>query len=222
MTSKTRSALIGAALAVVLVGLAVAALFLWGDIGSTAEPTKSVVVFAAPGEDGAVVAQLVAVVDMTTGSYEIEDTTQTVAIPGTSYEKLRDAYPFGGAEEVAAALDGGTIGPGTAWVDVPQSEWEKLLAGGVEVTVKESFETFDDASDRFMEFSEGQQRVAPEDLRALVLGAAYLGADARKTILDTLAAESLRALASVTPGTGIETNLTDEQWALLVEALQPQ
>ena len=171
------------------------------------------------GEDGAQIAQTVAVVDMASGEYTIEDTTQTVSIPGTSYTHLRDAYPFGGAEAVAAALDGGAPKPGTAWVDVSQAAWEKLLAKGVDVKITEPFETFDEKTEVYTQFAKGEQRVAAVDLRQLLNGAAYLGTGARTDILDTVAVASLRALTSATPGSGIETDLAAAQWTAFSKAL---
>ncbi len=167
-------------------------------------------------------AQQVTVVDVANGGYKTVDATQTVSIPGTSYTQLGDAYPFGGAEAVATALDGGSLKPGTAWVDVSQSAWEKLLQNGVDVTIKEPFDTFDDVAERYTEFEAGPQHVAAADLRALVIGMTYLNPDVRQPIADALAAASMKALASASPGSGIETNLTDEQWAAFAKALTGQ
>lgn len=220
MTSTTRSVLVGATLAVVVVAAAVAALVMLrpGAGGGAADsnvPSKVVVVFAMAGEDNAVTAQMVAVVDAKTGRYEIKETSSTVSIPGTSYSLLRDAYPFGGAKAVAAALDGGSIKAGTGWVDVSPEAWQRLLAPGVDVTITEPFDTFDEVSERYSEFEIGMQHVAAADLRSLVMGVAYLGAGSRWTIQGELASASLRALASTTPTQGIATDLTAEQWTAL-------
>ena len=225
MTSTKKWVLVGAISAVVLVAAVVGALKLRpgtgaGGASSSAAPTKVVVVFAMAGEDQAQIAQLVAVVDAATGRCELQDTSSTVSIPGTSYTQLRDAYPFGGAEAVAAALGGGSVAAGTAWVDVSQEAWQRLLATGVDVTIKEPFQTFDDVAEHYSEFEVGAQHVAAADLRGLVNGVAYLGTDARSTILQGLAAASLRELASATPSHGIETDLTSEQWAGFAKALK--
>lgn len=218
MSSSTRWVIIGAALAVVVVGAVVGGLILLRGGADDKPPSKVVVSFAMPGEDGAVTAQLVTAVDVANGSYKTVDATQTVSIPGTSYTQLRDAYPFGGAEAVATALDGGSLKPGTAWVDVTQSAWEKLLQNGIDVTIKEPFDTFDDVAERYTEFEAGPQHVAAADLRALVIGMTYLEPDARQPIVDALASASMKALASASPGSGIETDMTDEQWAAFAKA----
>jgi hypothetical protein len=224
VTSTTSSVLIGAALAVVVVAAAVGALVMLrptgGGVAESAAPTRVVVVFAMAGEDNAVTAQLVAVVDSASGRYELKETSSTVSIPGTSYSLLRDAYPFGGAKAVAAALDGGAVKAGTGWVDISPEAWQRLLAAGVEVTITEPFDTFDEASDRYTEFEAGTQRVEAADLRSLVNGVPYLGSESRTTILGELAAASLRALASTTPTQGIATDLTTGQWTALAATLR--
>jgi hypothetical protein len=225
MASRRWPAWIGAALAVVLVAAAVVALVLLRPgagtgAGTTAAPSKVVVVFAMGDEDHIVTAQLVVVVDVASGRYELHDTSATVPIPGTSYTQLRDAYPFGGAQAVAAALDGGSIKPGTAWVDVSPQAWQRLLAAGVDVTITAPFQTFDDVTEHYSQFETGPQHVAATDLWGLVNGLSYLDAEERSTITDALAAASLRALASAAYSHGIGTDLTPTQWADLATALQ--
>lgn len=205
-----------ASVAAAVVLFAAGAVYLRVSSDADTEPSRCVVVFAAPGEDATEIAQLVVVVDMATGSYEIEDANQAATIPGTSYTKLRDAYPFGGAEVIAAVLDGGVVKPETAWVGISESGWQGLLVNGVDVTIKESFETFDDVSEIYTEFLEGPGRIPATDLRALVNGAPYLSPDAQETIFEALASASLQALASSKPGPEIETSLTQEQWDAFV------
>ena len=223
MMSTKRWVLIGAASAVVLVALVVGALVMntgagRGDSSSEA-PTKVVVVFAMAGEDDVVTAQLVTIVDPSSGSFELQETSATVSIPGTSFSLLRDAYPFGGAKAVATAIEGGSLKSGTAWVDVSPAAWGQLLASGVDVTITVPFDTYDDVTDHYSAFEVGPQRVAAADLRALVNGVAYLAPDSRQAILDAVAKASLRALASTTPPQGVLTSLSTEQWTGFAKAL---
>lgn len=228
MNPKTRPLLIGAALAVVVVVVAIAVAALAAfvarggavKLGTRAAPDKVVVVFAMQDEQRTVVAQTIAVVDAATGSFETADTSATVSIPGTSYTLLRDAYPFGGAKAVATALDDGVLKPGTAWVEVTPDAWKRLLKAGVDVTITESFETFDEVTERYTEFVDGPNHVAADDLWGLVNGVAYLSAGERSTIIDALARASLRELAAASPGQGITTDLTPEQWRAFVKVLQ--
>jgi len=228
MTSTTRSVLIGAAAAVVLVAAVVGFLVLRGgtaggsgSIGSkSTTPSEVAVVFALPGEDKAVTAQMVAVVDYATGVYELVDTTMTVSIPGTSYSALRDAYPFGGAQAVATALADGKDSGSTAWVDVSPDAWKRLLAAGVDTSMTEAFDTYDETTDRYSEFVVGPQHVAVEDLPGLVNGLPYLTETVRAVPTQQLAAASMRTLQAAKPGPGIETNLTAEQWNVFVTKLK--
>jgi hypothetical protein len=226
LSKTTRSIVIGAVCAVVVVAAGVGALVMRGGAkggvpsgAATTPPSKVVVVFAMAGEDNAVTAQLVATVDSATGRYELTESSTTVSIPGTSYTALRDAYPFGGAEAVAAALAAGKVTAGTAWVDVSPQAWEGLLAQGFDTTMTEAFDTFDDLTDHYSEFVVGPQHVAVEDLRGLVNGLPYLGAEARLSAMADLAAASMRALKAARPVAGIETDLTAEQWTAFTRAL---
>jgi len=224
VTSTRRSVLVGATLAVVVVAAVVGGLLLLRPAAkvSTAQaaPSTVVVAFALAGEDNAVTAQVVAIVDYATGRYELVDTTKTVSIPGTSYSQLRDAYPFGGAEAVAAALTDGTAQAGAAWVGVSPAAWKRLLAAGFDATMTEAFDTFDETVDRYSEFVVGPQHVVVEDLPGLVNGLPYLAETARTVPTRGLAVASLRALAAAKPGPGIETNLTAEQWNAFVTTLK--
>lgn len=223
MSVRTRPIITGALSAVVVIALGVGAYLYMGDrIGPGSAPASQIVVaFAMDGEDRAEVAQLIAVVDLSAGAYSLQDASRTVSIPGTSYTLLRDAYPFGGAEAVAAAIDGGTLKSGTRWVDVPQDAWRRLVDDGVEVAVTEPFETFDEVTERYTEFAEGTQTVSAEDLWGVVNGVAYLSAGEREAILKQLAASSLERLSAAGPGRGISTDLDDEEWSAFVGALKP-
>ncbi len=224
MASKSRPVWIGAALAVIVVAATVGALVLLrpgAGAGSAKAvvPSKVVVVFALADENNVVTAQLVAVVDGASGTYQLQDTTATAVIPGTTYTQLRDAYPFGGAQAVAAALEGGSIKPGTAWVDISPQAWQRLVAAGVDVTITAPFQTFNDVTEYYSQFETGAQHVAAADLWGLVNGLPYLGAEERRTITEALAAASLRELALSAPSQGIGTNLTSAQWAGFAKGL---
>jgi hypothetical protein len=216
--------LIGAACAVVVVGVGVGVLLARGGgpaVAQKAAPSKVVVVFALAGEDNAVTAQLVATVDSATGRYKVGDTSATVSIPGTSYSTLRDAYPFGGAEAVAAALVGGTTAADTAWVGVSPEAWKRLLAAGFDTTITEAFDAFDDTAERLSEFEVGPQHVAVADLRGFVNGLPYLDTGEARTVpLQGLTVASMKALKTAKPGDGIETNLTAAQWTAFTQTLK--
>lgn len=225
MNPKRRPIIVGAVAALLVVAAAVGAMLAFNRLRPPAplgDPSKVVVVFALPGEDEAVTAHLVAVVDpkAAPATYKVVDASSTVTLPGTSYTTLRDAYPFGGAEAVAKALEGGALEKGTAWVEVSPAAWTKLVQAGVEVSLTANFDTFD--GERFAEFPKGPQTVAAVDLRAFMNGLAYLARTDRDPAVAAVAAESLKGLSASTTGPppGVTTNLSGAGWSRLSAALR--
>jgi hypothetical protein len=210
------------ALAVVIVVVGGAAGYLYaartGVFTRTDRIDRAVIVFASHAEDGAEVAQVVA--DVTDGgrSVRLVDPRSAATIPGTSYDQLGDAYPFGGGEAVAAALTG-LSGANVAYVDVSEAEWIALLSrtGDVRVVVPKALEVFDGT--RLVSLAAGTQTVPAADVPALLRGVAYLGAADRLGVVDAVGEASLSALASEGTRTRVRTNLTAEAYARLVAAL---
>ncbi|MDP2181778.1 MAG: hypothetical protein Q8K99_04320, partial [Actinomycetota bacterium] len=119
-----RSALIGAGVglvAVVVLG-AVAFLAFGGLEQLNSVPERLLVVAIGEDADGSQVAAVIFTVDVSAGAVETEsiDPQTKVAIPGTSYEALAEAYSFGGGEGVAAALSRAKGGKPLDWVALPQ------------------------------------------------------------------------------------------------------
>lgn len=216
---RTNKLMLATALVVVLAAAGVGGYLWWQSAAASRElPGTVVVVFAMPGEDQAVTAQMVVTVDTAAGTYDVADPNAEVPVPGTSYTKLRDAYPFGGAELVATALledDAQAAG----WVDVSPEAWEKLLAGGFDVTIVEEFQAYDDANDVYSVFDLGPQHVAVADLGGFVNGVTYTGTAARTAALSDLAKASLAALARVEVGDGIDTSVDEAVWSEFVGIL---
>jgi hypothetical protein len=213
---------IGAVCALLLVAVGVGALLLNRRATSAPDalPPRVLIVFALPGEDNATTAQLIVSVDTASGRYQLVDTTSTVVIAGTPYTSLRDAYPFGGAKAVAAALADASGAQEPGWVDVSFDAWKRLLVTGVDVTLPEGFDTFDDVTERYSEFLAGPQHISAEDVRGLVNGLPYLDGAARSSVASELASASIGSLVSTEPTAGIETNLGPEQWAALMRSLR--
>lgn len=224
MTSRMRPIVVGVVAALAVVAVAAAAWAVAGVREPTVvtDPSKVVVVFAQPGEDGAVVARAVAVVDLkaAAGTYRVVDTSETVTIPGTSYSHVRDAYSFGGAAAVADVLSGGQADAHTAWVEVSPIAWKALLREGLSVTLADDFDTYDETADRYASFVKGPQRVATEDLRSLLNGLAYLPNAHRQAADRQIVSASLVALSHAVPGQGIRTDLSGVGWAALQRALR--
>jgi hypothetical protein len=211
----------GSVIAVVLALVAVGAGYVYleksGAFTRTDSLDRVVVVFASHAEDGAEVAQVVAVATDGGRVARLLDPQQEVTIPGTSSSKLLDAYPFGGGKAVADALGGGkTL---NAYVDVPEEEWVALLkrAGDISIVLPKSIEVFDGT--RLVSFGEGTRTVSGVDVPALLRGAAYLDTADRMKVVGAVGEASLRALAADATRTRVRTNLTAEAYARLIEAL---
>jgi hypothetical protein len=214
------------ALAVAVILLVGAAGYLYvaksGALSRTDSLDSVVVVFASRAEDGAEVGQVVAQVTDDGRSVRLLDPRQTATIPGTSYDKLGDAYPFGGGKAVADALagDGGTP---IAYVDVPEAEWIALLdrRGTVSVDVPRALEVFD--GKKLVSFAEGTQTVAAADVPALLRGAAYLETADRMRVVEAVGEASVSALAAqgapAGARVGVRTDLTAEAYARLLAGL---
>lgn len=86
-----------------------------GALTRTDRLDSVVVVFASRAEDGAEVAQVVALVTGGGRTVRLLDPQGAVTIPGSSYQTLADAYPFGGGEAVARALGGAATRRAPMW-----------------------------------------------------------------------------------------------------------
>jgi hypothetical protein len=216
--------------AVVIVALAAAAGWLFvrssGAFTKVTSADRTVIVLASTAEDEAQLAGVVAVATQGGATLEFQDPLKKVTIAGTSYDQLRDAYPFGGAAAVAAAL-GAKSGDGSSWVEVSQDAWVAALeaegakdasgATGVTVTLPKALDVFD--GKRLASFKEGTSTVSPADLPLLLRGAAYRPESARLTVADQVGRPALLALGKRGGAAGLRTNLSPEALAGLLRRL---
>ncbi|MDO8916107.1 MAG: hypothetical protein Q7W16_08505 [Coriobacteriia bacterium] len=237
-------------LSVAVVALAMGAGYLYvmrsGALTRVDSLERAVVVFASHAEDGAEVAQVVALVSDDGRTVRLVDPRQSVTIPGTSFSELGDAYPFGGGKAVAAAL-AGEAAPG-GYVDVPEAVWVAMLSrsaggaggaggagagAGVRVVLPKAMDVFDGT--RLVSFSEGTQSVVAADVPALLRGAAYLETAERMRVVTAVGEASIAALAgsgaaAATSAGGrvgsggvaaasVRTDLTAEAYMRLITAL---
>jgi len=83
-------------------------------------------------QDGAVVAQLIGLVESGSGGTptltDVDPDTR-VHVTGKTFDRLGDAFSFGGGAAVAAALPA----PRPAWVAVPQDVWVAAVDAGAGV-----------------------------------------------------------------------------------------
>jgi len=215
----------------VVVALGAAAAWYLGVFESRAvgadELAEVVLVAAAPDENGHVVAQIVALADVRTGTRTAVSPATEVTVPGTTYTTLADAYPFGGGEGVAEALSRAEGGPPPAYVALDaEALWDAVAgAGGVRITLPAEMAVFD--GETLYTFAPGAATLTADELGAVFKGAPYLSA-AERAELDAEFADMLTALLAEWPGglasaadTGaIDTNLSPEALDQLVGMLR--
>jgi len=222
---RTKSVLQGFVAALVFMALAAAGGWWYlrssGALPGRPRSDKTVIVFAATGEDGAQLAGIVALASDGGGSAQVFDPLMKVTIPGTSYDQLRDAYPFGGARAVADSL-AARAGEDAGWVDVSEEAWVAALEAdlpetttriGIEIDLPKSLDVFD--GNRLASFPEGTSVVRPGDVPLLLRGMAYLPESARQQVAAKVGDALLHALGAHATAEGVTTDLTPEALAAL-------
>jgi hypothetical protein len=194
-----------AAGAIAVIVAAAALLAQAGVLGSRGVPadalSRVLIVAASPDENGSVVGQIVMIADVTAQPAALEPVSPALAvsIPGTTYDTLADAYPFGGGAGTAEALARARGEEPLPYVALTASELADAVdaAGGMRVTLPEAMSVFD-GTDLFT-FKAGTQTLTAARLSAVLKGAPYL-ADREREALDASLAEGLAAVLSAEPG----------------------
>lgn len=205
------------ALAGLLVVAALAA-YVWYRM--SAEPASAgaadvIVVLVLPDEEGVVLPR---VIDRyTDGEITPVDPLSEARVPGTSYNVLREAYPFSGARGLAAALVGESEGPPPSYVVLDADMFEQLAGDdAIEIEIPEHMDVFD--GKRLYTFREGDQRIDPDEIAALFNGAEYLDAEPRADLRERVG-EVLRTLLARQGIGEAETDLRAEEIEAWLEAL---
>lgn len=166
--------------------------------------TRVLIVAAAPDEDGAVVAQVIVLADLTGPSAEVRPVSPatTVAIPGTTYTTLADAYPFGGGAGVAEAYVRATGGGALPYLAIGPKALARAVdaAGGVTLTLPADMAVFD--GETLYTFRPGTRTFTADELGAVFKGAPYLSA-AERGELDAELGRMLTRLCAAWPEGGL-------------------
>ena len=178
-----RSLLTGVLIGLLLVA-AVVGYLLWSGFQESkhAGPDDVVVMLVLPDEDGVVLPRTVDryVTSGTGATVEHIDVRKEIAIPGTSYTQLRDAYAFHGPSGVAAAVGAGAERT-PSYVVLDTATYARLMGEKpITIDVSEHMEVFD--GERLRTFEVGEAQIAPEDVTALFLGLQYLDAEERDDV----------------------------------------
>lgn len=201
-SQRSRRRVVAAGIAVVVFALlAAGAWFAWRayKTASQAPPAQVVVIGESRSEEGVVVAGLVAIVDVTGAEPVITpvDASAPKAVPGTSFNTLRDALPMGGAELVARLAAGEEAG----WVILTEDGWQALLdsAGGARLDVPTATTVF--TGEELFRFKPGSQNLSGAQAGALLLGSEGLPrAEQAAAIRAALATAVAQAVISQSQG----------------------
>lgn len=177
-----KSLFIGAGVGFLLVATVVlGALVGSGTLGLPGEEPgleRVLIVAVTEDPDGSRVAGMVFLLEAS-GAITPVDTRETVTIPGTSYDRIRDAYAFGGGAGVAAAV-GDALSRVTPppWVVLQPESWVDALdgAGGVRYTVPEGANIY--VAGDLLLIPKGEQELSGAEVHALVAAAAESDQDA--------------------------------------------
>lgn len=177
---------------------------------SAEELDRALIVAASPDETGDVVGQIIVIADLTQSPAALEPVSPAlaVAIPGTTYATLADAYPFGGGAGTAGALAGVRGEEALPYVALSAAELASAVeaAGGMRLTLPAPMSVFD-GKDLYT-FKPGEQTLSAARLQAVLKGAPYL-ADSDRIALDAALAEGLAGVLAAEPWALREATRTD-------------
>ncbi|MHB1340403.1 MAG: hypothetical protein ACYC77_03035 [Coriobacteriia bacterium] len=201
-----RTGLIAGLVFVVLAGVALGAYTLaTGHLpgqGRT-DTGRALVVAALPDENGDLVAQVIADVDVselvTTPIIRSVDPSTPVTVTGTNFSHLRDSYAFGGGARTAECYSRSDGGEALPYIDLGPAALKIALeeSGGISLELPSAMNVFD--GEELYAFAQGPVTADIDEFRAILNGAAYLGAEDRTALLAQVA-ERITALAANYPG----------------------
>lgn len=210
MTGTLKTALV-AMLVIVLALAGATAYFMLTNTAfpwqSTEAPTRLLLIAGSQDDTGAVVAQVIALVDTQAGTVTAIAPETPATISGTNYSQLKDAFPFGGGAAVAQTYANASNTAQLSFIAVSPAELLQAIDGlaTVEVTLPASMDVFD--GDVLHTFTKGAQTVSAIQFAAIVKGRPYLTSRERAD-LDQSLAEALTHIVGVWPG-GLQQAVTD-------------
>ena len=206
LVAAGRSALLGAALAILAVALVAAAFAMHVlPVSPPAAKPPSTVALALvlPAADGANAPRVIDVYVETPSGWTVRSVSPTTPadIPGTSASTLADAYSFGGGKGLASALAANPGIPVDAWVIVNEAAWLQLHGhNALSIELPSDVEVFDGS--RLYSYADGTTSVPAEELPQLLQGAAYLSAGGDESVRGQVGGALAKALEGA-GGTGV-------------------
>lgn len=190
-----RAILLGAVLGVMVVSAAVIAFVLLSSRAERASMDKALLVVTGPGKEQAAVVYVVDEIDFRTSPPTVRsiDPLRQVTVPGTSYRRLREAYPFGGSVGVAKALASVEGTRALPVLELTAGAWESVAGSGIDIDVPNRIYIFN--GDRLATFDPGSRHLAAGDVYDLGMGSEYLSSADRLALQRALGTAAVRAVA---------------------------
>lgn len=228
MSGFWRAVLVGAILGVLVVGGfagAVALGLVPGTHDHSVQAAEGPVLIALvlPDADGVSAVRAVEVFERAGGALRTSpiDPLTSATVPGTSATTLAEAYAFGGGEGLARAYSQVSGGVSPVWVVVEPTAWTALMgASALRVTLPADMEVFD--GNQLYSYAQGDASFPAAEAAQVMNGAAHLAARDRAVLRMAIGDQLLVAIAQqrLTSESGIGTNLTTEELAIWLSALQ--
>lgn len=195
-----------------------------------AEPPQTLVVIAESElEDGTKVAGAITVVERVANdvvSVTAVDPLAEADIPGTSYDRLRDALSLGGADIVARLAAGKAGDEDAGWLLLDEDAWAELVdkAGGAPVEIAGTTTVF--TGDRLFRFEPGSRTLTGEEAVALLRGSESISSPDKGASVRNQLAEQIfeavdrdpRATAVMVDSGGAESSEEPETLAAFLES----
>lgn len=183
--------------------------------------TSVLIMVGMPDENNDFVAQAMVRVDgLNTASPTMTsvDTSASVTVVGTSYNKLRDAYAFGGGARVVESYER-LWGARVPYLDYGPAAIDQIVEenGGISLTIPADMSVFD--GDKLYTFTSGPATLSADEFRAVLNGAAYLAAGERTALLKEVGSVLVGLTAEYPGGLAAAIDLGDVSTDLSAEGL---
>ncbi|MBE0416979.1 MAG: hypothetical protein IBX63_04370 [Coriobacteriia bacterium] len=229
--SAGRSVKTGALLG--LLGAVVVGVVAWqlqtsGHLDRSTPPDRVAIALACVGEDEVTVTPVVAVLELGTARPALVpvDPLATTTIPGTTYDRVWDAYAFGGGAATASAISRADLAPQApahevgGHVVVPQAAFQAAIerSGGLTIDAPSAVSVF--TGKRLYTFPEGIIRLSAGEVCEYLKGLPYL-ADSDRSEVNRQFADAIAVVLSRdgVDEVEIETDLSTEALAEVRRAL---
>jgi len=168
-----------------------------GGYAGTGVPDSVLVIAVTEDAQGANVGGILFVID-SAGEVAPIDPLTPITIPGTSYDTLQDAYPFGGGAAVARSYVGADEEV-PAWLVLPQETWIDLVdqVGGVRVQVEQDADVY--LGEKLISIERGARRLKGSELAAWWASAQYAGGEAAARSVHLSVAEAVAEAVTEEP-----------------------